>query len=128
MKLGRLHDAIYDQMIASQNAGMDLSPWPDGSAPVTVTPTDTGTNWGTFFTGLAQAVAPIASAVTQYKVAQAQITAANSPVQRNYSTYPMSRLYPGSPVYSSAQQGGGSIMPILLIGGAALAAFLLLRK
>lgn len=121
-----------EQMLAEQNAGMDTTPYatPTPGAGVPDPASTSTTNWGSVFSALGQALAPVAQGVVQYKLATAQAAAAANRPQQTSIVGGSPRLYttPTTGIFGASTAGGSSMMPFLMIGGVALVAFLLLRK
>lgn len=131
MQLKGLGDAIEDQMIAAQNAGLVDS----SAAPVdTTVSAGSSLDWlraiaqpvaevaKTYFTAeTAKAVAPY-----QYSGAYPRYTAAGQPVRYTATGQPIGVGYPTGQFPGTF--GASSMMPVLLLGGAALIAFMIFSK
>lgn len=134
MQLKGLGDAIYDQMIAEQNAGLV-----DASAA----PVDTGVSagssldWSGMLKAIAQPAADVAktyftaeaakaAAPYQYGGAYPRYTAAGQPIRYSATGQPIGVGYPTGQLPGTFSTT--PMMPILLLGGAALIAFMIFSK
>jgi len=135
MQLRGLNDAIQDQMIAEQNAGLVDS----SAAPVdTTVSAGSSLDWTALFTSIAQPAADIAksyfaaetaqaAAPYQYAAAYPRYTTAGQPIRYSATGQPIGVGYP-SAGQMPGSFGTSSMMPVLLLGGAALIAFMLFSK